>query len=183
VPRNSGVTLLELLVSFSISGVLSLAFFALVSQQQATIWTLMLLEERNSNLALAPLLLPKWVSAAGNNLSGLPPGIAKDAETLLVRSDLEGTSGFPDGQLSESYEILAVRRNASDLQLKCNAGTFQPVIKNISGFQSDLGDCPLITITLAASTDKASWLLKRPIEKQISLQIYLWNYRPSLFRE
>jgi prepilin-type N-terminal cleavage/methylation domain-containing protein len=183
VLKSSGVSLLELLISLSISGILILAFFALVGQHQATLWTLALLEERNSNLALAPLLLPKWVSAAGNNRSIASTGIAKDGETLHVKSDLEGPSGFPDGQLAHSYEAIAIRRNGSDLQLRCNGGTFQPVIKNVSNFQSDVAGCPLIAISLAGSTERAAWLLKTPLEKRMILQVYLWNYRPSLFEE
>jgi hypothetical protein len=179
-----GYTLLEMLLALMLSVTILGAFLGAADCIQR--WGLELNQvlERDRNAALAPLLLTRWVYSAGNNrwTGHLPQGCSLESGYLRVRSDLDGPGGFPDGDLDESYEDIAIRQNGSDLQIRSGAGSFQPVAKNFLAFRPDLSP-PLARLEVQLQTDQRLPSTGIPGINSFDLSLYLWNYHPNLFPE
>ncbi len=183
MPKNKGATLIEALFALAIGSILFVAFLGAVAPVQSLSWDLSALHDRDSTLCLAPPLLCKWITGAGNNRAGSAASVRTEEGTLQLQSDMDGSNGFPDGDVEDNYESIAIRQNGSDLQLKSGNGSFQPAFRNISTFQSETGDLRLLRLRLAADVDKT--LIRVPLtgRKQVWFDVYLWNFRPNLFEE
>ena len=183
MPRNEGFSLIEVLVALGISSLALIAFLGAIQQFQVVNRDLALLDERDSNLGLAPLLLTKWITGAGNNRWNQGwDGLYVDDDRIDARSDSEGPDGFPDKQLTESYETVSIRQKGNDLQLKSGSGTFQPALKNVSSFGVE-SEPPFLSLRLRGITDRPLLTSRAPLEAEMQLDLYLWNYRPNLFAE
>ncbi len=186
MPENNekGAGLVEAMISMVIFLVVTLGALGLVDRFQSLAWNLNLLQEKEANITAAPLLLARWVLPAGNNrFASNRVGVSGDPKTLEIRSDIDGPSGFPDGTLAQSYEAIAIRRNGSDLQVKSDQGTFQPVLKNVSQleFRAEL---PVIEISIAGQVDRRTLAMSAPpVVDQTTMRFYAWNYRRNLFAE
>lgn len=184
MPRNSGFTLLELLVAVTLSLSLFLAVLALFQTFQVNTYNLELALERDENLWLAPLLLSRWVSPAGNNRwEESWEGFSTESGELRVNTDIDGPDGFPDGQLASSFEAIAVRGAATGLQLKSGKGSFQTLLKNISLLQLENQDLPLMRLRISARTERPLLNLNESLSSSTLAGFYLWNYRRNLFAE
>jgi len=171
-------------VASVLSTLVFLGFFVVVGQFQKGSSDLHLLLERDSNLWLAPLLLSRWIAPTGNNRWDQPwPGVAVQPGLLELNSDIHGKGGFPDSELSSSFEALRLRTSKANLQVKSGRGSFQPVIKNITGLIFDSEQMPLIAIRLEAVTDRPPSSFEGNLLEAVEFFIFLRNYRPNLFRE
>lgn len=181
--RSRGFSLIEVLIALCISSVALVAFFGAFSQFQAVNHDLSALHERNSNLSMAPLLLLKWMAGAGNNRWDQGwEGVSTDGRTVGALSDSEGPGGFPDQALNDTYEMIWVRDNGKDLQIKSKSGSYQPAVKNIARFEVD-SDPPSLKFRLEGATDSNLLTSRTAVESKLDLEVYLWNYRPNLFAE
>jgi len=183
VPKNKGATLIEALIALSIGPLLVVAFLGAVAPVQSLTWDLSALHDRDSTLCLAPPLLCKWISGAGNNRVDRSTCVRADGNILHLQSDMDGSNGFPDGDVDESYESVSIRQNGSDLQIRSGAGSFQPAFRNVHSFHADLADSRLLRLALAADADKALIRVPSTGPKPITFDLYLWNFRPNLFGE
>lgn len=184
MPRSEGVTLLETLIALLVSMTLLLAFFSLFQTVQTLEGNLSLLLERDENFWLAPLLLTRWFTAAGNNRWRQTwEGLSIQSGEVQINSDMDGAQGFPDGVLLSSFETVTLRHKASDLQLKSGSSTFQPLLKNISNFQVDGQALPVASVRIAAVTDRPLVAPHQTVSDSTALLVYIWNYRPNLFAE
>ncbi len=183
MPKNRGATLIEALIALAIGSFLFVTFLAAVAPVQSLAWDLSALHDRDAALCLAPPLLCKWVSGAGNNRADRPTCVRTQAGVLHLESDTDGSNGFPDGDVKDTYESVSIRENGSDLQLKIGAGSFQPVFRNISSFQADLTDPRLLRLRLGAEVDKTLIRVPSTGPKSMTFDVYLWNFRPNLFEE
>ena len=182
--KNRGFSSLEMMVASLLSTLVFLGFFLVVEQFQKGCSDIHLLLDRDSNLWLAPLLLSRWIAPAGNNRWDQPwPGVTVQPELLELNSDIHGKGGFPDSELSSSFEALQLRASRTNLQVKSGQGSFQPVIKNIAGLTFDSEQMPMITIRLEAVTDRPPFFFEGNLLETVEFFVLLRNYRPSLFRE
>ncbi len=186
MPENSesGVSLVEALISMVIFLIVTLGALGLVDRFQSLAWNLNLLQEKEANVSAAPLLLARWILPAGNNrFASNCIGVSGDQNTLQIRSDIDGPSGFPDTTLAQSYESISVRRNGSDMQVQSDQGGFQPVLKNVSQleFRADL---PVIEVSISGQVDRRTLAMAAPpVVDQTTMRFYAWNYRRNLFAE
>ncbi|MFQ5741802.1 MAG: prepilin-type N-terminal cleavage/methylation domain-containing protein [Acidobacteriota bacterium] len=182
--KGRGFSLLELLIALALSTLLALAFFSLVTRFQKWTSNLHLLLERDENLRLAPLLLSRYLKPAGNNRWELSwSGLSGQGEGLEIRSDMDGSEGFPDRRLESPFESVALRSQDNQLQLKSGQGTFQPLLKNISALDEVRLTPPTVSLRL---TGVADWKLTdadSKIPEPVALCFFIWNYRPNLFAE
>ncbi len=183
MPRNKGATLIEALIALAIGSFLFVAFLAAVAPVQSLTWDLSALHDRDATLCLAPPLLCKWISGAGNHRADRAACVRAEEGTLYLTSDTDGPDGFPDGDVDDSYESVSIRRNGSDLQLKIGGGSFQPVFRNISTFQVAIDDPRLLHLRVDGEIDKRLVRVPSAGPRQTSIGVYLWNFRPSLFEE
>lgn len=187
MPRNraKGVTLVETLLSMVIFLIVFVAAVGLVDRFQSLAWNLSLLQEKEANMSAVPLLLARWILPAGNNrFRSDCVGIAGNAGRLDLQSDIDGPLGFPDNTLKQSYESISVRRNGSDMQVKSDRGTFQPVLKNVGLLRFRVQELPVIEVSMAGQLDRPTVLMgSPPVADQTSIRFYAWNFRKSLFAE
>ena len=184
MPKSKGFSSLEMVVASLLSALVFSGFFGVVGQFQAGCSDMSLLLEQDSNLWLAPLLLSRWIAPAGNHRWDQPwPGVAVQPDLLELNSDIHGKEGFPDRELSSSFEALRLRVSKDNLQVKSGRGSFQPVIKNITGLTFDSQRLPVITIKLEAETDRPPSSFEGNLLETMEFSILLRNYRPSLFPE
>ncbi len=181
--KNRGVTLIEALLALAIGSLLFVAFLAAVAPVQSLTWDLSALHDRDSTLCLAAPLLCKWASGAGNNRADRPSCVRAQGGILHLESDMDGSSGFPDGDVEDTYESVSIRGNGSDLQLKSGDGSFQPVFRNVRSFQADITDPGLLRLRLAAEVDKTLIRVPSTGRQLMTFDVYLWNFRPNLFEE
>ena len=183
MPRNRGVTLIEALIALTVSSLLFVAFMAAIAPVQSLCWDLSALHDRDATLCLAPPLVCKWTSGAGNNRADRAACVRAEGGILHLQSDADGSDGFPDGDVKDSYESISIRQNGSDLQIKSGSGSFQPAFRNIGAFHADTADPQLLRVTLAAEVDKRLIRVPSTGRKLVSFDVYLWNFRPNLFEE
>ena len=105
------------------------------------------------------------------------------ADRIELNSDIHGPGGFPDSQLSSSFEALVLRSSSFNLQVKSGSGSFQPVMKNIADFQVDSRDLPLISILLSTATDRPLSATQENLFQSTRFLFFLRNYRSNLFLE
>ena len=182
--KNKGFSSLEMMMATLLSTLLFVGLFLIVGQFQMWCSSLNLLLERDLNLWLAPLVLSRWVTTAGNNRWNQAwSGVAAQTGLLELNSDVDGKSGFPDLELSSSFEALVLRSSNFNLQVKSGKGSFQPLLKNIAGFSVDTERMPLLSIGLKAVTDRPLPFLKERVSESVDLLFFLRNYRSNLFPE
>lgn len=181
--RNSGATLIEALLGLAIGSLLFVAFLGGVAPVQSLTWDLSALHDRDSTLCLAPLLFCKWISGAGNNRPHVSASVRNETGVLRLESDMDGTDGFPDGDVNDNYESISIRGNGADLQLKSGNGTFQPVFRNVGTFQAVVTNPTLLRLKMGAEVDKTMIRVPSIGLKHLSFDVYLWNFRPNLFEE
>jgi hypothetical protein len=140
--------------------------------------------DRNRNLWLAPALFLQWTAAAGNNRWGQTwTGLALDPEPISFRADIDGSGGFPDGELSSSYEEISFRLVDQNLSIRSGAGSFQPVFRTIDSFEANqLGESLLEFRWTAATAHPLRQTLQHDVT-QAALKVHLWDYRLNLFEE
>lgn len=184
MPTNKGYALVEALISILASTILLLGFLSVVDQFNVWAANLNFLLERDENFWLAPLLLTRWIAPAGNNRwTQTWDGFSTDPVELRVKTDIDGSTGFPDAQLTGSFEEISLRHQGLDLQLKSGSGSFQPVLKSISNFQTDDQNLPLVSVRISSTTERPLMRFQQPISQTSRVVIFLWNYRPNLFAE
>ena len=182
--KNAGHSLLETMVASAISIIVFAGFFAIFGQFQTWSSDLSLLLERDANLWLAPLLFSRWIPPTGNNRwDSAWSGVTVQADRLELNSDIHGPGGFPDSQLSSSFEALVLRSSNFNFQVKSGTGSFQPVMKNIADFQVDARDLPLISILLSTATDRPLFATQENLFQSTRFLFFLRNYRSNLFLE
>ena len=182
--RSKGFTLLELMIALLLSIILFLACFSMFNRLEIWAFNLNLFLERDENLWLAPLLFSRWVSSAGNNRwTESWDGLWIQAGQMAVNSDFDGPDGFPDTHLDSRFEAIVLRRKGTNLQLKSGSGSFQPLLRNISQFQADDRNLPLVRVQISAVTQRPLRDLQQHLSESTTLIFYLWNYRPNLFSE
>lgn len=182
--RNAGYSLLETMIASAISIIVFAGFFAIFGQFQIWSSNLNLLLERDANLWLAPLLFSRWITPTGNNRwDSSWSGVTVQADHIELNSDIHGPGGFPDSQLSSSFEALVIRSSRFNLQVKSGTGSFQPVMKNITDFQVDSRDLPLISILLSSATDRPLLATQENLPQSTRFLFFLRNYRANLFLE
>jgi len=181
VRKNDGFTLIELLVGLALSVILGLALLSFVQQFQNWNSNLGLLMERDEQLRQAPLLLSRYLAAAGNNRFQSGDGLQVGLDRIRARADLEGEDGFPNNRLGEAFEAVTLRRGPEDLQLQSGKGGFQPLLKHIQDFSASQWDPPLLKIRVGARTGRELQAIGGRAERDVEILIYIWNYRPNLF--
>ncbi len=128
--RGQGFSLLECMISLLLGTVVLGALMAGLTQFQRLAEALQNLGERDRDHQLALVLLARWVLPAGNGLD-MPPSVTASGPELEVRADLEGDEGFPDGDLDDPFERIALRAADGSLQLRSGQGRFEPFARHI----------------------------------------------------
>ena len=177
--KRSGFTLLELLIVMSVSVIVGTALITVVVNTQKNARELALACERNQNFRLLPLVFSQTVSSAGSGFVSAEQGVEANHEWLKIKADLDGPKGFPDGSLDQSYEDLQFRINNHSLQIKSGKGNYQPIVLYVETFLTKHHGK---TLTIEITGEKRSFLNTDPTN-QVSLDFYLWNYRPCLFEK
>ena len=182
--KNRGFSLLEILISLLISSIVFLTLFSILDQFRNLSAHLSSLLERDANAWLAPLLLSRWLPAAGNNRwKGTWEGVSFEPNLIQLNSDIQGPEGFPDSQLNNSFERLSIRCAGANLQVKSGKGSFQPILKNILSLKADSTAMPLVCLYLEAVTDRTFPIFDKSRSELTQLCFLLRNYRSSLFPE
>ena len=181
---SKGHTLVETMIASSISIIVLGGFFSTIGVFQTGSSNLSLLLERDANLWLAPLLLSRWITPAGNNRWGQAwSGVTIHEDRIELKSDIHGPRGFPDSKLLSSFEVLVLRSSNSNLRVKNHKGSFQPLIKNIADFKVDSKESGLLSIHLSAITDRPLSTTQEAFLESTDLLFFLRNYRSNLFPE
>ena len=181
---SKGHTLVETMIASSISIIVLAGFFSTIGVFQTGSSNLTLLLERDANLWLAPLLLSRWIIPAGNNRWDQTwSGVTIDPDGLELKSDIDGPGGFPDSDLSSSFEALAVRSSNFNLRVRSNRGSFQPLLQNIVEFKVDSKENGLLSIRLKTVTDRPLSMTQEDLPESTELLFFLRNYRSNLFPE
>lgn len=179
-PGAAGVSLLELLVAVGLFTVLTAALLSWVWTFQHSSGLLNRSLERDENLRLAPLLLARYLSSAGNGQwGGSWQGIDTGDSMLRVQADIDGDEGFPDGRLDGRFERLWLSRSRSDLRLRSGGGSFQPLLTRITGFTVRRPAVTLLAIDVEGESSPMPGSPWRPKEI-LKIDFFLSNYRPSL---
>ena len=182
--NESGFSLLELMVSAALTVIVSLAFLTTCTQFQDWASNLTQILERDDNLRMAPLLLSRFLLPSGNQkwTNDLTYFVAGTSQ-IELRSDIDGSDGFPDLQLASPFEDIALRVNAETMQLRSGKGSFQPLLKNIHSLESLYRRGDLLDLELVASTERPLKQAQKTDSETIQLSFYLPNFRPTLFPE
>jgi len=184
IRASKGHTLVETMIASSISIIVLAGFFSTIGVFQTGSSNLTLLLERDANLWLAPLLLSRWIIPAGNNRWDQTwTGVTIDTDRLELKSDIDGPGGFPDSDLSSSFEALALRSSNFNLRVRSNRGSFQPLIQNIVEFKVDSKENGLLSIRLKTVTDRPLSMTQEDLPESTELLFFLRNYRSNLFPE
>lgn len=178
--NDKGFSLLELLLALFVTALLSVGVLQL--SHTFTLWShnFNLFLERDENLRLLPLLFSRHIPHAANRCWILDcEGVSTSGGVLSLLSDIDGSSGFPDGELSSSFENVRIRLLEDTVQLQSSTGGFQPLVRKASAFEVTLIDEHL-TVDLAGTSGK---LLASSREEEQTLQLYfcIWNLQPRLF--
>lgn len=179
--KNEGFTLMELLVALALSVVLGLALLTFVRQFQNWNSNLGLLMERDEQFRQAPLLLSRYLAAAGNNRFTQEDGLEPGRDRIRVRADLDGKDGFPDDKLNDAFEQVTLRQGEGDLQFQSGKGGFQPLLKSVDMFRPGEWAPPLLGVELGTRTARELRAVGGRAPRRAEIWLYLWNYRPNLF--
>lgn len=128
---SRGFSLMECLVALFLGTLVLGALVTGLLQFQRIAQAVQLTAERDRDHHLAPVLLARWAMAAGN---GLPPPRSLDVAggQVGIRADLEGNRGFPDGDLDDPFEDIAIRFREGSLQLRSGRGRFEPFLRHVA---------------------------------------------------
>ncbi len=177
---EKGFTLIEVVVAITCSTLLFLALFSTCESLLSWMGRFNSALERDENLDLAPLILAPLLTQAGNNYGAFPqaPIELREGE-LVVRSDISGTQGFPDGDLDDPFELCSIRQSTKQLQIKSGRGSYQPLLNHVAGVSWFLEGEGLLNVNLEAlSSGPGSGPLSR---RRLELTLFLPNLQPSLF--
>ena len=181
---NRGFGLYELLLVLSISGVLLSGLFLCFFRIQNVAHDICLMADRNRNLWMAPPLFLQWTAAAGNNRWNQAwTGLDIEVEPVSFRADIDGSGGFPDGELSSSFEEISFRLVSGSLSVRSGSGSFQPVFRTISSFEVESVEESLVEFRWTAATVSPLQQTLRHDVDSAALKVHLWGYRTNLFEE
>jgi len=184
VRPDNGFGLLELLLVLSISSILISGLFLCFVGIQNVAHDICLMADRNRNLWMAPPLFLQWTAAAGNNRwSQAWTGLDLEVEPVSFRADIDGSGGFPDGELSSSYEEISFRLANGNLSVRSGAGSFQPVFRAISSFEVERLGESLVEFRWTSATLAPLQQTQQHDVTPASLKVHLWDYRTNLFEE
>ena len=179
-----GYSLLELLIVLSISTILVSALMLTFNYVQIVAYDLHLQADRNVNLWITPLLLLQWITGAGNNRWEQNwDGVSQVDEMSLFKSDTDGEDGFPDQELTSSFEDIALRHYEKSLSMRSGSGSFQPVLRSMLSFEVEIEREDLIVVAWSGVTDNPLKITGEPDTESAMMKLYLWNYRKNLFLE
>lgn len=180
--NERGYSLMEMTMALAISATLMSSLMFSLNYVQILSHDFSLRSDRDGNLWIAPLLLIEWVAAAGNNRWGHPwVGVKVDGGSACFKSDIDGQGGFPDNDLSESYEDIALEQRSESLAIRSGAGSFQPVIRNIVTFESERRKDDLMILRWSGRTDQKLRTTGAEEPDSVEMNIHLSNYCVSLF--
>jgi prepilin-type N-terminal cleavage/methylation domain-containing protein len=151
---EAGFSLIEMLVSIALIGILLGAIFTMLIQNQQKVPSEQDLSEATQNARLAMEIMSRVIRQAGNDLqrrsndpchpnnhpciSGEP--ISGTVTTLHIRSDITGSArantGDPDCATTGPFEDVSFQYNAStkSIDMRLGAGgPYDPIAKNIAG--------------------------------------------------
>ncbi len=182
--RQTGASLVELLVAITLSMVLSGALLSLVWSFQQWSGRLQRTLERDENLRLAPLLLSRYLASAGSRRwEGNWRGVQVRGSTLEVRADVEGKDGFPDGRLDGGFERVALWQDGENLKLRSGRGSFQPLLMRVSSWTAERPHDQLLLLKVHARSRPVPGSAAADPDEEQEIAVHLPNYRPNLFRE
>ena len=140
--------------------------------------------DRDTNLWIAPSLLLQWIAAAGNNRWDHEwDGFTIVEGMAFVKSDIDGSAGFPDHELSSSYEDIALSLREESLSIRSGSGFFQPVLRRILTFETERQGEDLLVLRWSGETDHTLKTTGARDLVSTEMKIHLWNYRENLFSE
>lgn len=181
---TKGYSLLELLLVLSISTILISALMLSFNYLQILTHDIGLRADRNGNSWVAPVLLVQWIAAAGNNRwSHQWQCVIVEAGTSIFKSDTDGKGGFPDQELSSSYEDIALEHRDEALSIRSGSGFFQPVLRGISSFEIKREAENQLLLKWSGRTDHLVKTTGKQDVELAEMKIHLWNYRNNLFSE
>jgi len=181
---NNGYSLLELLVVLAISTVVIGALIYSCNQAQFLAHDIGLLTDRNVNSWIAPLLISQWTAGAGNNRWGHGwDGVVLSSETCYFKSDMDGSTGFPDQEVASSYESIGLRVNNGNLCIQSGSGSFQPFLRCFQSFEIEKHEEDLLLVRWTGLTKQALKAGGERVSSAGEMRVHLWNYRSNLFRE
>jgi prepilin-type N-terminal cleavage/methylation domain-containing protein len=179
-----GYSLLELLVAISISSILISALMLSFNLIQTIAYDLHLQADRNGNLWITPLLILQWTAGAGNNRwSQGWDGVVQVDGITFFKADIDGKNGFPDQQLTSSFEDIALHHREKVLSIRSGSGFFQPVLRNMSSFEIDQVREDLLMIRWSGVTEHPLKITGEADLESAVMKLHLWNYRENLFLE
>lgn len=179
--REAGFSLVEMMLALMLGTAVLGALLAGLHQTQLWGGNMARLARRDANLHLAPLLLSRWISSAGNNCSA---AVEIQSGVLTLHADLSGADeGFPDGSLDDPFESLSLRLQEGKLQLRSGSGSFQSVLEPIESLQALLETPRLLRIRLEAVTDGVLAGVGQKHSQAAEISLALPNRRPNLFEE
>lgn len=138
--KNTGFTLVELLVAISISAIVMTAVYAAYNSQQKSYMVQEEVAALQQNLRAAMFYMSNQIREAGCNPTQTDvnrPGIVTaDVDTINFTTDITGPNGRPNGNTNDLYENVTYSLYTSDgiqkLGVKSTAAaTNQPVIENV----------------------------------------------------
>lgn len=181
---QSGYTLIELLMALLLTSLLVVSAFSALQTVQLWWQNLEQMISRDENLRTAPLLLVRWIAPAGTNRHNSTwTGVAANGSALELRADFDGSSGFPDGQLTESFERVTIRLKENELQIRSGNGSFQPFLKHISQFAVEAESPFRVILDLEAVTPTRLSGLQETQAANLVFRTSLPNYFDNLFPE
>lgn len=179
--HQRGSSLLEVLIALFVGTLVAGGAFLCVHEFQRTADLLTSLLDRDRSLVVAPLLLERWVAAAGCHLGETEQGIDIFDSFLRVRADFDGPDGLPDGLLASPFESVAIRSSGNSLRLRSGAGSFQPVLDCVAAARFSFEEEALVRVDLTLAS--SARLGHNPPTLDRPFLIHLWNRRPQLFEE
>jgi hypothetical protein len=151
---------------------------------QVVAYDLNMLADRNANFWITPLLLLQWTTGAGHHRWKQDwKGVVLVDDLYFFKSDMDGEDGFPDRQLTSSFEDIALRHREKTLSLRSGSGSFQPVLRSISSFDIENVSDDLLVIRWSGVTENPLKTTGEPALESAVMKLHLWNYRKNLFLE
>lgn len=181
---SRGYTLIELLIALLLTSILITSSFSTFQAVQLWWQNFEQMVSRDENLRTAPVLLVRWLTPAGSNRHGYSwTGVALDEKLLEVKSDFDGEAGFPDGQLTESFEKVAIRLKNNELQIRSGNGSFQPFLKQVTRFEPVSESSSELLIHLEGTTAARLAGSGEDLTESLVIRTWLPNYVDNLFPE
>jgi prepilin-type N-terminal cleavage/methylation domain-containing protein len=168
---SRGFTLIECVVTLAVGLILLLCVLSVVGQSAAVAGALCAHIERDRESVQAASLLGRWVPPAGNGLTGA--GLAVTGSSISVGADIDGEGGFPDGDLDESFEDIAVRAGGGGLQIRSGGGNFQPFVLDVGWMAAEEAGTRLgLELGMQAKSGRGGEAAQ---VRTVRLDYHLWN--------